>query len=349
MFKKVSIFLLSLILFSSSITAYAKTNYDDNWDITYINELLVSGVSEGISENDDKNNSTSIPQIKPMILDMDFCTDVDDACALRMAINMHRQNLIELEAVTLCTNDEENRNIKAVDGLMDYVGVSAPIGQGPIYVHDTSPYWDILAEYSDGDYALYDSVKLWRRIISENDLTYIVTTGYLNNLQKFCESGPDEYSNLNGMELLNKTKIYIVGGSYPTGRDNNFSYEPSSIEASEYVTTNIKNRIVWITNDVGGPILCGGNCQEIYPDDPLSRSLFAFGTSNGRAAWDPSGVYIAVFGENSEGFKATPINISIINGETNITDDENGIHLRVTRTSDDYEWYKNKFEEYMLH
>lgn len=31
------------------------------------------------------------PQIpKPLILDMDFCTDVDDCCALRVAATLHK-------------------------------------------------------------------------------------------------------------------------------------------------------------------------------------------------------------------------------------------------------------------
>lgn len=296
-----------------------------------------------MDETDIKDTSNN--SIKKLILDMDFSTDVDDACALRLAINLHNIVDLELKAVTLCVNGENDVNLRAVDGMLDYSGINIPIGRGSIYFEDTSPYWDVLAEYSDNIYQDYDSVKLWRKIISENEKVNILTTGYLTNLKAFCESVPDEYSGLTGMELLEQKveNVYIVGGVYPSGMDNNFAYREYAIKSAEWISKNVKKPLIFITTDVGGPLICGAKIQETNPNDPLSKALFAFGTSNGRAAWDPMGVYLATYGI-TEGFGLQKINMDISNGTNFISLSEVGTHYRIYRTSDDLVLYTNKLE-----
>lgn len=285
---------------------------------------------------------------KAFILDMDFCTDVDDVCALRVAQTLDRQEVIDLKAVTLTTNAENNENITAVDGMLAYYEMDVPIGKPTVYIPDTSPYWNVLSEYSDKDFEEYDSVKLWRRIISENEKTTIVTTGYLTNLSEFCKSGPDEYSDETGMELLEKTDIYIVGGSVPTGKDNNFSFTKEAREATSWIVNNVDYPLIIITNNIGGTFKCGGKIQSMYQDDPVSKSLSAFGTSDGRAAWDPTGVYVAAFGVNEEEFKKIKTSMDFKEDGTNTFDDgENGKYIRIEKIMPD-EYYSERIEELTL-
>ena len=57
-------------------------------------------------------------QPTPFILDMDFSTDVDDVMALRVANNLHKQGIIELKAVGLCTSDKQFRNTRMITSIL---------------------------------------------------------------------------------------------------------------------------------------------------------------------------------------------------------------------------------------
>ena len=231
---------------------------------------------------------TPVVQPKPFILDMDFCTDVDDACALRVAANLHKMGVINLRAVGLCVTG--GNNLQAANGLLEYDGVhNIPIGRASQPIPDSSPYWGILSQYSK-NLVVQDSVSLYRNIIWQeicngNNPVTICTTGYVTNLADFMKSPADVNIPYTGIDLLNmnQTRIYITGGSYPDGMDNNFFYEEEAREA-----------IYWIVHNYG-PIIVGDTIQKDpdYKNDPLVKSLEAWGTNNGRAGWDPVAVWIA--------------------------------------------------------
>lgn len=286
----------------------------------------------------------------PFILDMDFSSDVDDVCALRLANNLHKSGVIELKAIMLSTSDINNMNLKAVNGLLNYDGIkNIQIGYSHQFIQDNSPYWNILTEYFDQDnYFISDSVYLYRYIIVNSDKPVtICTTGYLNNIADLLQSPPDFISPLSGKELLkeNNTKIYITGGE-PDGWSNNLSFYEESREATDYIINNIEG-LHFIQSDTGGAYVCGDNLQinEKYKDDPVTKSLWAFnGCPCGRFAWDPTAVWIA----SIQDYKYCNMNIESINVEYNkesgynkfiIT--ENGIHYRIYRQHTNFDFYKN--------
>lgn len=228
----------------------------------------------------------------PIILDMDFCTDVDDAVAVRMATVLDSAGVGTLKAVGLCTTDEDgnNMNVKAVHGILSYAGYKdIPIGTAHVEEPDNSPYWDVCASYSDGEINAEDAVELYKEVLSScaNPVT-IVTTGYVTNIEHLLR---DE----EGYELVaeNCAKIVITGGTYLAGWDNNFGYTSNAANAIKYVDENAPCEIVYVANDVGGPFTAGGIIQESNPEDPVAKALSAWGTDSGRAAWDPTAVFIA--------------------------------------------------------
>lgn len=329
--KKILIAVIAMMLFSLDVQAA-----EQSWEF------------ESSSISDKK---------KHIILDMDFCTDVDDACALRMAAQMDKRGEIVLEAVTLSTCDSmtgESLNIRAVDGMLDYVGIDVPIGKSSIYIPDESSYWEILASYSDGNMEVFDAVDLWKQKIDECkdrgiDLT-IVTTGYLTNIKAFG----DRY----GTELLKNCTFFIVGGTNGVGTDNNFSYCEEARIASDFAAKNIvgDDNVFWITNDVGAPLLCGGSLMKNNPDDPVSKSLLAFQESLGidatcgRAAWDPVGVYLAAnyfIDDGLEGFDKERIHMDITNGTNTVSRAGELDSFRLFRNSDDYSWYNKILDSEM--
>lgn len=244
----------------------------------------------------------------PIILDMDFCTDVDDAVAVRMATTLDDMDVCTLMAVGLCTtsNDGTDRNLKAVHGLLMHDNhEDVPIGKAHVEEPETSPYWDICAEYSTSSFETQDAVELYKSVLNGcyNKVT-IVTTGYLTNIQYLLED-PDGYR----LVKDNCERIVVTGGTFPSGKDNNFSYTVRSATAAKYVNENCPVELVYVPNDVGGAFTAGGLIQELSPSDVLSRSLSAFGTQDGRMAWDPTAVFIAAVPEDVSNFSYIPVSV----------------------------------------
>lgn len=290
---------------------------------------------------------------KPFILDMDFSTDVDDVMALRLANNLHKQGIIEIKAIGLSTSDEDLQNLKAVNGLLNYDGIyNIPLGYSHQYIEDSSPYWDVLDDYYD-TYFCYDSVSLYRYIISRSKKPVtICTTGFLNNIADLVKSEPDFISLLSGKELLEKngTKIFITGGE-PNGWSNNLSFYPEAREATDYLIHNIEG-LYFIQSNTGGAYSCGTNLQTDYKEDPVAKSLWAFnGCDVGRWAWDPTAVWIA----SLQDFDLCNMNIEsidvIYDKETGINQfiiDEDGFHYRIYRRHDNLDYYKNIIDQLIL-
>lgn len=75
----------------------------------------------------------------PFIVDLDFSTDVDDVCAVRVADILDKQDVIDLKAMMLCVNGENI--VDEMDGLLDYDEMSeVKIGTSSLNIEDTSPY-----------------------------------------------------------------------------------------------------------------------------------------------------------------------------------------------------------------
>lgn len=242
----------------------------------------------------------------PIILDMDFCTDVDDAVAVRMATTLDDMNVCTLMAVGLCTtaSDGSDRNVRAASGILNYDNHGdVPVGTAHIAEPDTSPYWDVCSSYASDNIKSKDSVELYKDVLRScyNKVT-IVTTGYLTNIKCLLED-PEGYS----LVRDNCQRIVVTGGTFPSGRDNNFSYTANAAMAAKYVEENCPVQIVYVPNDVGGKFTAGGLIQKLSPDDILSRALSAFGTQDGRAAWDPTAVFIAAVPEDVSNFEYIPI------------------------------------------
>ena len=295
---------------------------------------------------------------KPVILDMDFCSDVDDAVALRVAANLHTMGIIDLKGVSLCTSDANDINLKAANGMLNYSGLGhIPLGKDSSNTPDTSPYWYRMAGFASSNRTVVDSVKLWRSIIANSDKKVdIITTGYLTNLQNFMQSPADEISSKTGMELFleNVGNVYITGGAYTGGMDNNFYFTRGARESLDWILKNSPKSLIFITNDVGGPLNAGHAIQKQDKEkkDPLTIALYDWGTNCGRVAWDPVAVYIGGMINNEVDLETYKFKIQKIDMEFDVETGWNkmavtplGKHYRIYRATDDYEYYNQALEK----
>ena len=80
------------------------------------------------------------PDKVPMIIDLDFASDVDDACAVRVATSLHKLGRIDIKGIALCIEDLSIAG--AMAGLLEYDGIQNPIiGTSALNIPSTSPYW----------------------------------------------------------------------------------------------------------------------------------------------------------------------------------------------------------------
>ena len=294
---------------------------------------------------------------KKMIVDLDMCTDVDDACAIRLATALDADSIIDLAGVALSVTGPNN--IEATRGFLVYDGkTDVPIGRSVVdnEPHE-SPYWDLMAEYDDGNGEVYDAVTLYRKVLAEADSPVdIVTTGYVTNLEHLLKSGPDEYSPLNGVDLIRQKcgQLYVVATTYPRGHCNNVHVTYAARKAADYINKHWPLPILFFTNEVGGRLMCGGGLQAVDTEnkDIVTRSLLAFGTHDGRAAWDPFGVWAGAFacGDVTKlGFRRGNLKIDTATGDNRWFDDgENGRHFTIYPLEGDRGYYNKEMDSWLI-
>ena len=270
----------------------------------------------------DENNPYAIPtctdervkEWNPVIIDLDFYSDVDDIMSLRMLAELDNLGYCDIKAAGMCVNgfEREVHNTLGYSGLFD-----VPIGKSSMDVPPDD--YNIMDTYTtfyncDDSLVIKDAVQLYKDVLRESEHPVkIITTGYLTNIQLLLQ---DE----EGLELVrnNCEGIYIVGGSYPSGMDNNFFYTPQAASAIRYVIDNSPAQLVFITNltlgtrsDTGlfpgfGGVFCG---RGLYENDPnqydivtkaLQYYMDFYEVGMDKPAGDPMGVWIAVM---PEGFR----------------------------------------------
>lgn len=292
---------------------------------------------------------------KEIIIDVDMSTDVDDVCALSMACALDSLGIISLSAVGISVQSVDNIHIKAIEGVLDSYGKEdVPIGTCIGEFIDTSPYWNILSDYKTTDHDIMDAVSLYRKILNDSDgYVDIVTTGFLTNISALLQSEPDNISPLSGQDLVKEKcgQLYVTGGSMDNGYDNNFGFTEEAASSIRYVNDYWPLPICYLTNDSGNMVV-GDVLQkeDVYRTDSTTNALYAFGTDNGRAAWDPFAVYVCAYGSGKSGeIRYKRINATFYNDGTFLFEDnKDGRHYRAYRSLND-SVYKDRMESLLLY
>ena len=163
----------------------------------------------------------------PLIFDTDIGNDVDDALALGVIHALQARGHCELLAVTI-TKDHALA-APFVDAINTFYGQGeVPIGTVRDGVTPAQGKFLGLAEVRDGDRLRYprdlepgaaeEAVRVLRRVLAgaDDNSVVIAQVGFSTNLARLLDSGPDEFSPLNGSDLAaRKVKLVsIMAGAF---------------------------------------------------------------------------------------------------------------------------------------
>jgi len=202
-----------------------------------------------------------------LIFDTDMAPDYDDVGALAMLHAMADAGEVNILA-TVSSNKCETA-VPCIDLLNTYFGrpdipIGAVKGDGPDRTtwHEGLRWtYELPKRYphrirftTDSE----DAVKLYRRILSlqpDNSVT-IVTVGFLSNLKNLLLSESDEYSSLNGRELVKaKVKELVsMAGMFPEGKEFNVEVDAKT---SQVVFSQWPIPIILSGFEIGHEILTG--------------------------------------------------------------------------------------------
>jgi inosine-uridine nucleoside N-ribohydrolase len=152
-----------------------------------------------------------------------------------------------------------------------------------------------------------DAVDLYRKILSsqpDHSVT-IVTVGFLTNLSNLLLSKADQYSSLNGEELIKRKvkRLVCMAGRFPRGSEFNVDRDAA---ASQNVFSNWPTNILFSGFEIGQkikvglPLIHNTGIQNSPVKDVFSICIpKATEDSAGRMSWDETAVLVAIKGYES--------------------------------------------------
>lgn len=150
--------------------------------------------------------------MREFIFGTDWWTDCDDLAAMRILLRAHKKGEIRLLGVGI--NACMEYSAASVDGFINLEGVeNIPLGidpDGTDFMGDHLKYQKNLAPYAKKYKKNSDcenAVSLYRRLLAESaGNVEIAEVGFLQVIAGLLSSGPDEFSDKTGVELV-KEKV----------------------------------------------------------------------------------------------------------------------------------------------
>lgn len=225
-----------------------------------------------------------------IILDTDIGPDCDDVGALVMLLNLEKEGLCRLAAVTHCTSNPFGA--PCVDAVCRFYGRSdMAIGTlkkgGILDGAECRRYNEAVARvfpnrFQNGEEA-EDAQAVLRRVVEAEDEVTIAAIGPLSNLGPFARD--------NGALLKRKnTKLVSMGGGQG-GPEFNFFVD---VEATAQVLEFWPGEAEFSIFETGVDVITGKNLQSRRENTPLKLAYGLYSPS-GRSSWDQTTAYCAVF------------------------------------------------------
>ena len=247
---------------------------------------------------------------KSIIFDSDMGPDYDDVGAITLLYAFADSGYIRILATIASTNYE---GVAAVFSVFNIyfkrpdIPIAVPKKNG-VNIRDPQHWSDtLLANYPHTivkNDEVPEAVVLYRKVLAgqpDKSVT-IVTTGFLTNLTALLQSQPDEFSKLNGQQLVKKKvkQLVSMAGSFPSGSEYNVRIDST---ASQFLFTHWPSPILLSGFEIGWPIRTGlplinnDNIQKSPVKDVFRISIpMNAGDKEGRMSWDQTAVLVAAKG-----------------------------------------------------
>ncbi len=234
-----------------------------------------------------------------IIFDSDMSSDHDDVGDIASLHGL--ASLGECKILAMMVSSRNGGTPLCMDAINTYYGKPGiPIGVPPDIGGVGEYAGQIAAEFPHQLKSAKDcplAANLYRKILASqpDHSVSIVTTGYLNNLKALLQSGPDQYSPLNGMDLVRKkVKLWsCAGGCFPKGDEFNFRVIP---DATYVVVNQWPAPVMYVPFDVGQAIYTCGRLPETPKDNPIRRVYVDIKKQYPYPSWGQIAIYYAVRG-----------------------------------------------------
>ena len=262
------------------------------------------------------------PENKPiqMILDSDFGSSTDDLFALMMIHHYIDQGKVDLKGVVV--DREGDKNAQLVDIFNTYYGhPNIPIGLERNGVKNPRcfiPYNGIcdlkdsqgnpLFERTMTDNNFMDGYRLYRKLLSqaEDKSVVVVAIGFVTTIAELFQSGADEFSPLNGVDLFGqKVKaVYIQSGRFESGDSlSGYNMRAASKQSAIFYDMLPHNvDIVMSPSNIGD--LMDYAPQDVLVDlsytekNPIKSVYTYYTCDTGQRMWDTNCLVNAVEGDD---------------------------------------------------
>ena len=237
------------------------------------------------------------PPVK-VIFDTDIGGDWDDVGAL--AVLHHYANTGQAEILAMgvsAIGHTKEWGPSCLDAINTWFRrPDIPIGicdTGIVY--PDSPYnKQISKEFSFELDTVYHAAKLYRKILSRQPDTsvVIITVGYFGNITELLKTAPDEYSPLNGIDLVKKKvkKWVCMGGIFPDGGDEcNATSDPL---VTKYAIDHWPRPVLFSGFEIGNKIETGDKLKVLPKTSPVRRAYELSGWLN--TSFDQTAVIAAI-------------------------------------------------------
>ena len=269
-------------------------------------------------------------QTPQIIFDTDMGPDYDDVGAITVLHALADSG--ECEILATVASDAHPSIAPTIEVFNQYFGRDdLPVGvaaQGaPDFTAENGWNDTLINTYGQDfrDKAYPDAVSVYRQVLAsqpDNSVT-VVTVGFLSNLSALLDSPPDEYSELNGLDLVKGKvkKLVAMAGGFPQGNEFNVNQH---VAASVNTFSKWPTPILFSGFEIGAKIFTGAKVAARADDGPVTKAYqhnLQTYTRNGesnRESWDQTAVLIAI---------RNPESYFYLNGPGKFEVDENGLNI----------------------
>jgi len=256
-----------------------------------------------------------------MILDTDFGSSTDDLFALMMLHHYIDEGKVDLKGIVV--DREGEKNAALVDVFNTYYGhPDIPVALERNGVKNPRcfiPYNGITDLKDAQGQPLFrrsfnaaqcpEGYKLYRRLLSQADdhSIVVVAIGFATTLSQLFESGADEYSDLNGVELFGQKvkSVYIQSGRFESGDSlSGYNMRAASKQSAVFYDKLPKNvDLIMSPSNVGD--MMDYLPQDVLVDlsytdqNPIKAVYTNYTCDTGQRMWDTNCLVQAVLGDEA--------------------------------------------------